>query len=58
MLTTSPEAQETFTPDSQKSTFDKAKESVTDTADSIAASAQPGTFCSFGMVIIANMIKR
>lgn len=37
------EAGETLTPDSQKSTLDKAKEGITDTADSVAASVQPGT---------------
>ncbi|KIW75809.1 hypothetical protein Z517_10553 [Fonsecaea pedrosoi CBS 271.37] len=36
------EAQEKLTPDSQKSTLDKAKESATGTADDIAGMVQPG----------------
>ena len=33
---------EGITPDSQKSTLDKASESVTDAGDKVAASVQPG----------------
>ncbi|RVX69456.1 hypothetical protein B0A52_06519 [Exophiala mesophila] len=36
------QAQEKLTPDSQKSTLDKATESVTGTADNIAGAVQPG----------------
>jgi hypothetical protein len=36
------EAQEKLTPDSQKSTLDKATESVTNAGDSIAGAVQPG----------------
>ncbi|OAL36034.1 hypothetical protein AYO20_04696 [Fonsecaea nubica] len=36
------QAQEKLTPDSQKSTLDKAKESATGTADDIAGMVQPG----------------
>jgi len=36
------QAQEKLTPDSQKSTFDKTKEGVTNTADDVAGMAQPG----------------
>lgn len=36
----SSKAQEKFTPDSSKSTLDKTKETITDTADRIAAGTQ------------------
>lgn len=36
------EVQEKVTPDSQKSTFDKATESASSTADKVVGSVQPG----------------
>ena len=39
-----PEVEETLTPDSQKSTLDKASETLTDAADKIAGMVQPGAF--------------
>lgn len=45
------EASETLTPDSQKSGLEKAKESVTDTADSVAASVQPGKHSEFDQLL-------
>jgi hypothetical protein len=42
LLTSSTEAQEKLTPDSQKSYTEQAKEGVTNTADSIAGMVQPG----------------
>jgi len=36
------QAQEKLTPDSQKSTADKAKEGITSTADDVAGMVQPG----------------
>ncbi len=38
---------ETVTPDSQKNTFDKAKEGVTDQADKLGSKAQPNSEKSY-----------
>ncbi|KAL9133239.1 MAG: hypothetical protein Q9175_005581 [Cornicularia normoerica] len=38
----SDKAEETLKPDSQKSLFDKTKESVTDAGDKVAGNVQPG----------------
>lgn len=42
---------ETVTPDSQKSTLEKAKETVTDTADSFAAKTTPDSQKGFGQSV-------
>ncbi|GMM29474.1 lipid-binding protein [Martiniozyma asiatica (nom. inval.)] len=39
---------ETFTPNSEKNTYDKVKESVTDTADKVASNFTPDENKSFG----------
>jgi len=38
------QAQEKMTPDSQKSTFDKATESASGAGDKVAGAVQPGAF--------------